>query len=457
MDHTVNPPAHDNAEQHDQVYQTTQYFNLPPGAEIAYPHPPVPFPQAESFWQGLFAQPTTEMPISTPPSYFHSQGEGSGTSPYAPDFPNQTLPLSYPNPQQGRRNSSHQYRFRPTSGPGSNVHRSRPSAHHSRVSQPYPQRPNLETPSGGRVPVVADPYAGPSQLIPTISNFESEIIQPGPSLAPQSASFVTHSIPYSQAPGPATSIFPRRYSEADVFHRKNVFPDPQAFVNQPTSTAYSQVPEYPAFPLAASNTQYLASRPITTIQETPSHPQDNHTPHVDPNFIPPSPSYESLDDSSSATSPGPSGGAGHAAQQGTASGSQQKRRRPGERKRAVNPKDKKAADRLRNQRETEDTNIEILYRIFVSRGGDIIPKKDRLDRIVQSALKFVENVGDLSPEQLQMIIRHGINHLPSQSGDTHNEHPQTSGAAEQAPSSTQGQVSTRFVSMNEWDREPDLA
>jgi hypothetical protein len=107
MDHTVNPSAHDDAEQHDQAYQMRQYFNIPPGAEIADPHPSAPFQQAESFLQTLFAQSTTEMPISTIPSYVQSQGEGSDPTPYAPGFPNQTLPLSYPNPERGRRISSH--------------------------------------------------------------------------------------------------------------------------------------------------------------------------------------------------------------------------------------------------------------------------------------------------------------------------------------------------------------
>jgi len=111
MDHTVNPSANDDAQQHDQAHQVTQSFNMsgqPPGAEIAYFRPSAPFQQAESSSRGLFAQSVTEMAASIP-FYVHSQGEGSDTTPCAParGFPNQILSSSHLMHEQDRRLSSH--------------------------------------------------------------------------------------------------------------------------------------------------------------------------------------------------------------------------------------------------------------------------------------------------------------------------------------------------------------
>jgi hypothetical protein len=124
------------------------------------------------------------------------------------------------------------------------------------------------------------------------------------------------------------------------------------------------------------------------MQETLSHTPDDLAAHVDPNYsFPPSPSYESLDDSGSITSflksasPGPSDGADYVLQQDnlpTASGSQQKRRNTGKRKRVADPKNPIAAERRRKQREDDDENIGALFDLFVPSTVERGPKKDRL-------------------------------------------------------------------------------
>ena len=241
----------------------------------------------------------------------------------------------------------------------------------------------------------ASPYARP----PTLSNFESGTIQPTPSLTPQSANFVMHSTLHFQAPDCAasSSSFPRRYSEADVTHRKNVFlpVHPRDFVNQPTSTVHSPVLEHPASPLAASSTQYPAAAPTDTIQESSSHTQDDPATYVDPSYsFPSSSSSELPDDSVSVTSflesasPGPSEGADHVLQQDTALGSQQKRRRSGKRNRDENPTDPNAAKRLRNQRKDDDECAEALFDLLVPRGVEKGPKKDRLRTSTFQSLWF---------------------------------------------------------------------
>jgi len=267
------------------------------------------------------------------------------------------------------------------------------------LSQPYPQSLRPETPSDGRGPVSADPYAGLPQL--TLTNIET--IQSTASLASQSANFVTHSTLHFRAPDRAALSLPRRYSEADATHRKNVFLPlhPRDFVtNQPISTVHSPVPEYPAFPLS---TQYPAAGPTDTTQDDPAA-------YGDPN--PSSSSSEFLDDSISVTSlleppsPGPSDGAGHDPQQGTALRSSQKRRRTGKRKRDDNPMDPNAAKRLRNQRKDDDECTEALFNLLVPRSVEKGPKKDRLRMILHYAGIFMENQGGSG--QNLLTTHHGL-------------------------------------------------
>jgi len=238
--------------------------------------------------------------------------------------------------------------------------------------------------------VSAAPHTGLPQL--TVSNFEPESTQLWPSPAPQSENVVTQSTFYIQAPVPADLSLPRRHSEADVDHLKNVFLGPPFSVNQPR---YSPIPEHPVSPLAASSGQYPAAGPTDTIQETSSYTQDD--PAANPNYsYPPSSSSELqlLDDSARVTSvhespsPGPSDGADPVLQQGTASGSRQKRRRTGNRRRDDNPTDPDAAERLRKQREEDDECAEEIFDLLVPRSVGKGPKKDRLRTSTFQSLRF---------------------------------------------------------------------
>ena len=55
-----------------------------------------------------------------------------------------------------------------------------------------------------------------------------------------------------------------------------------------------------------------------------------------------------------------------------------KKRRTGKRKRIDNPEDPKAAERLRKQRQSDDENIEYLYKLLVPSSEGEVPKKERL-------------------------------------------------------------------------------
>jgi len=227
--------------------------------------------------------------------------------------------------------------------------------------------------------VSAGPDAGFSQLLPTVSDFEPETVQPRPWLALQSANLGTYPHPYLHAPVPAASSLPRRHSETNVDHWKNWKNlGPPVSVNQ---LRYSSIPEYPVSPLPTSSAQYPVAGPTDTIQETSPYTQDD--PAAYGHSYPLSSSSELPDDSASVTSfdesasPGPSDGTDHVLQKGTASGSQQKRRRTVNRKRAAEPKDSKAADRLRNQREEDDRFAEATFDLIVPSGVKKGPKKDR--------------------------------------------------------------------------------
>jgi len=65
-----------------------------------------------------------------------------------------------------------------------------------------------------------------------------------------------------------------------------------------------------------------------------------------------------------------------------------KKRRAVQRKRTVNPKDPKAAERLQNQRQSDDEHIEYLYKLFVPDSVGAVPKKERLGLSTSQSLCF---------------------------------------------------------------------
>jgi hypothetical protein len=54
-----------------------------------------------------------------------------------------------------------------------------------------------------------------------------------------------------------------------------------------------------------------------------------------------------------------------------------KKRRTGQRKRVSKPKDPRAAERLQNQRESDEQNMEEMFKLFVPESVGAVPKKDR--------------------------------------------------------------------------------
>jgi hypothetical protein len=179
-----------------------------------------------------------------------------------------------------------------------------------------------------------------------------------------------------QVPEPAPWRFTRRSSGVDTSHAENSQNPiliPHALENQS-----SLVAGYSRFPPAGFT---------DVIPELSSHTQDDPLDFLNP----PSSSGMQVDSVTATPFPGPASpqaGAlsqvsGHAPTQQatppTSPGSQPEQQRlTGKRRRLSEPKDPRAAKRLRSQRQGDDENLEALYKLLVPSSAGVVQKKDRL-------------------------------------------------------------------------------
>jgi hypothetical protein len=273
---------------------------------------------------------------------------------------------------------------------------------YSRTSSQQWVPPTIQ--GGGGSSPCADPYASVYPLT-SVSEMASEAIQfPVPS---NTSMFATPDPQYQISipelePGP--SNLSGRCSE--VLHTL-IAPNAEFEFNFRTQHPYENQPPIPKAhtphhensgpSLASSSAQYPAARSthILSISGPPSHTHRSSVaflPFVDPptslsssdlqdDFIdaPPSASPASDDGSSQVGDHNPS-------QQGTSSTTSEakrKIRRSGKRKRVDNPKDEKAAKRLRDQRQIDTENLEKLRKLL--RVGEVQKKELTAARTSQSS------------------------------------------------------------------------
>lgn len=176
---------------------------------------------------------------------------------------------------------------------------------------------------------------------------------------------------------PAVSGLPSRVAQNQ--HAQN-YPTPDAYTPYPWSNS----------PPTSSIAQFPVDVPAEMMPGPSSlaHHGSVVSMHSEESFQLPSSSGLRDDLDGNATSPSRYASSGTPSlanptlpQQGTTSAVPKplgKKRRPGQRKRDPDPRDPKAAERLRNQRRTDDEHIEDILNLLVPDGERDVPKKDRL-------------------------------------------------------------------------------
>ena len=205
-----------------------------------------------------------------------------------------------------------------------------------------------------------------------------------------STGYSAPSVDQHQVLGPAPSArAKRRISEVDRLAAQVGFLNQHAFENRPTLDAFAQYP-WSSSPPANSIAQFPAPVPADMMLGPSSLPHRGSVVslHSEGSFQLSSSSglQDDLDSistfPSTYASPGASSLADHTLpQQDTSSAvpkPQGKKRRTGRRKRVANPKDPKAAYRLRNQRQSDDEHIEDVFTLLVPENERDGPKKGRL-------------------------------------------------------------------------------
>jgi hypothetical protein len=229
---------------------------------------------------------------------------------------------------------------------------------------------------GVGIPMGAGSHAGVSQSTPANLGLADETAQ----WIQLSSNIHSYSppVPQHQAPEHAASSLTRHFGEVDALRALNMQVDPLAQHALENNGQFTQG-EYAPFPgssLAASSGQYHAARPEYMTPGPSSHTQRGSLAPLYPeDSFPLSPSSGLRDGFVSSAALSPRLASAVAEARG------KPRRTAGKRKRAENPTDWRAAQRLRNQREKDDKDIDFLFKLFVpSSAGTVekVAKKDRL-------------------------------------------------------------------------------
>ena len=245
---------------------------------------------------------------------------------------------------------------------------------------------------GGGDSVGAGPSTGPCGLTPAVSGLLSGVARPV-QLTMSNTDYSDPSASQYQIPGLARSGAKRRVSgdPLDGQHPQVDFLAQRGPENQPTLSAYPTYPKWSGSSGAIPTVLYPAAVPADILVQYPSsltHRESIVSLHSEDSFqIPSSSGLQDDLDSNAAFSPryaspgAPSHSAGHTfSQQGTSSAVPQaprKARRTGIRKRVAEPKDPRAAKRLQNQRESDELNMEEMYKLFVPASVPKVSKKHR--------------------------------------------------------------------------------
>jgi hypothetical protein len=240
---------------------------------------------------------------------------------------------------------------------------------------------------GVGIPMGAGSHAGVSQSTPANLGLADETAQ----LIELSSNIHSFSppVPQHQAPEHATSSLTRHFVVDDTELALNTQVGPLA-----QHALENNWGIFSGSSLAASSGQYHAARPEYMTPGPSSHTQrDSLASLYSEDSFPPSSSSglqgvfvsdatPFLGQASPDTPPQIAGNA--LPQQGTSSsapGVSQRKRRTGTRKRNPNPKDPKAAERLRKQRKTDDRNIDFIFKKVVPRSEGTLETVDKKDRL----------------------------------------------------------------------------
>lgn len=208
--------------------------------------------------------------------------------------------------------------------------------------------------------------------------------------------------------------FTRRSCGVDTSHaesaRNPICLTPRALENQsPLVAAYSQFPSTGFTDMIPGSSLHAQYDPLAFLDQPTSSGMQVDVITATPVSRPASPQAGAL-----------SQVAGHApAQQATPPTSPESRAEPqrltGKRRRQSEPKDLRAAKRLRSQRQGDDENLEALYKLLVPSSAGVVQKKDRLGMSTSSLpLRFLDD-GDEGC-LLFSVLFHARNLLQTQAG-----------------------------------------
>ena len=277
-----------------------------------------------------------------------------------------------------------------TPGTGvSHLSQSRPSSHSRVLSQPclMPQTSTAIGGGCGLADVANGLYAGvPELLLKSPSEPAQSRLLP----VPLDKSLLAPPTFPRQVPEPAPWSFTGPSAAADFSNTENAqnpLPALHAPENQSTTVAaYPPVPEHhPGSSPAISSTRVSTAGFTDTIPEPSYHMRDDPLAFLNlPSSSDMQVDFITANPFDGRASPGPfSQPARHSpAQQATPPASPESQpehqRLAGKRRRLSEPKDPKAAKRLRSQRQGDEENLEALYKLLVPDGAGAIQKKDRL-------------------------------------------------------------------------------
>ena len=242
---------------------------------------------------------------------------------------------------------------------------------------------------GGGDSVGAGPSTGPRRSMPAVSG--RPVAQPVQLTGSSDTCHLDPSVSRYRGLGLVPSGAKRGFSEVDPLDAQYApvgYLNQHAPENQPTPDAYTPYP-WPSSP-TTSTAQYPAAVPADPAQVPSSLPNYESvlSLHSGESFqlASSSGSQDDVDNNATfsprhASSGTPSPFIDHTLpQQGNSLAAPQaprKKRRTGQRKRVAKPKDPRAAERLQNQRESDELNMEEMYRLFVPESVGDVPKKDR--------------------------------------------------------------------------------
>ena len=226
----------------------------------------------------------------------------------------------------------------------------------------------------------------------------SEPAQPRLSHVSRNTSFLAPPPFPQQTPEPAPWIFTTGSSEAGASHAENAHNSnliPRALENE-----FAPVAAYSPFhghsgPSPSTSDALFATAGFTDMMpKPPSHARD------DPSaFLNPSPLSGMQVDLATATSfAGPVSSGAHSRLAGRAPAQQatpptspeeqpEEQRVTGKRRRLSEPKDARAAKRLRSQRQVDEEHLDALYKLLVPSSAGVVQKKDRLG--ISTSLLFL--------------------------------------------------------------------